>query len=157
MRAAFLNLLHDHMAANPRIWLLTSDLGFGVMDRIMADFPRRAINVGAAEQLMLGAAVGLADEGMIPVCYTITPFYWRAAEWIRTYLNHERAPVKLVGAGRGTDYSAGNGFSHDASDDRDLFRSFPNVACFWPEDGDLVDTVTTALYHPAPTYINLKR
>lgn len=159
MRHQFHPLLLAEMRKDPRIYLLTADLGFGMWDAIFREFPDRAYNMGAAEQLMIGAAVGLAAEGKIPVCYTITPFYWRAAEWIRNYLDHEGAQVRLVGSGRGADYSATSGFTHDADDDVALFRSFRNVQCYWPKDAAELDTVFPQwLYsHTQPTYLNIKR
>ena len=158
-RREFHPLLLDHMRRDPRIWLLTSDLGMGMFDAIMAEFPDRAINPGAAEQLCLGAAVGLADEGKIPIVYCITPFVlWRAAEWIRNYLNHDLSPVKLLGGGRGEDYARENGFSHYAGDDKALLGLFPNVVSFWPDaDADKQDVVNLWLYNGKPSYLNLKR
>lgn len=62
------------MAANPEMWLLTADLGFGVLDAIRKDYPERAVNMGASEMLMTGAAIGLAESGKIAITYSITPF-----------------------------------------------------------------------------------
>lgn len=157
MRPQFAEHLHAAMSANEKIVVCTADLGYKMFDKIRADYPDRFFDFGAAEQLMLGAAVGLAQEGFIPITYTITPFYWRAAEWIRNFLNHEGANVKLVGSGRGRDY-AHDGFTHDATDDEDLFRGFQAILCRWP---DTVEQMKLYVDHmiafPGPVYLNLRR
>ena len=63
MRDAFIRELETLAATNPRIFLVTGDLGFGVLDRFAARFPRQFLNVGVAEQNMTGVATGLALEG----------------------------------------------------------------------------------------------
>ncbi len=158
MRRDFHPLLLQHMRADPRIWLIVPDLGYGMMDAIFAEFPDRAFNVGAAEQLAMGVAVGLAEEGKIPVVYSITPFLlWRAAEWLRNYVNHEQVPIRLLAAGRDQDY-AHDGFTHDASDDVDLLQCFPNIECYWPETvAELPEVTREWLFSPRPSYLNLRR
>jgi transketolase len=97
MRKQFAEYLHHEMAQDERIYLLTGDLGYGLWDKIKIDYPDRFINFLSSEQLMMGAAVGLALEGKIPVVYSISPFVlYRPFEWIRNYLNHENINVKLV-------------------------------------------------------------
>ena len=60
MRKVFSQLLHERMSVDPRIVVLTGDLGYGLWDKIRLDFPKRFYNVGSSEQLMLGAACGMA-------------------------------------------------------------------------------------------------
>lgn len=152
------------MRRDARIVLVIGDLGYRMWDQIAAEFPSRLVNVGAAEQLMMGAAVGMTHDGLIPVVYSITPFLlYRPAEWIRNLVNHERAPVRLLGAGRGSadhtqeDYHE-DGFTHYAGDDKAFLSIMPNVKGFWPETVDELDTVTQEwLYHPGPSYLNLRR
>ena len=106
IRGWFAAALHDEMEKDDRIWLLTGDLGYGMLDQIRDDFPERYLNVGASEQLLIGAGVGLALSGKIPFCYSITTFLiYRAFEWHRNYLNHEKIPVMLIGSGYEDDYS----------------------------------------------------
>lgn len=158
MRNRFGKLIAKAMQADPRIWLLTGDLGFGVLDQARQACPDRFCNVGAAEQLMLGTAVGLAHSGMIPVVYSITPFViFRPYEYLRNYLDHEHCAVKLVGAGRGQDYGH-LGFSHWADDANRALDVFPNIEQFMP------DTVTQLeqgwhdwLYADSAGYLNLRR
>ena len=158
MRNLFGQLLADSMAKDDRLWTLTGDLGFGVLNKAREVAPNRAYNVGAAEQLMLGAAVGLTHNGKIPICYSITPFViFRPYEWLRNYLNHEGAPVKLVGAGRDKDYGH-LGFSHWAIDDEDALKAFPNIIIYKPKDKEeLLDIWEEFLYNDKPCYLNISR
>lgn len=158
MRKLFADILHSRMAGNDKIFLITGDLGYGLFDRIRSDFPERFINAGAAEQAMMGVAVGLAMGGKIPFVYSITPFLlWRAAETTRNYIDHEHIPVKLVGSGRGEDYKH-DGFSHFAGDDWDLMKNFTNIIS-WPQlrKENIEYAIDRMINEPVPFYINLKR
>ena len=158
MRKEFAEFLHEIMSKDSRVYLITGDLGYGVLDRIRQDFPSRFINVGASEQLMVGMAVGMAQSGLIPLCYSITPFVlYRPFEIIRNYMNYEKAPVKLVGAGRSKDYALG-GISHWADDDVQIVEAaFPNVKMFRPERENLMKTFEEFMDCTDPCYINLGR
>lgn len=158
MRAEFGNLLADSMAKDENVWLLTGDLGFGVLNKAREIAPERSYNQGAAEQLMLGTAVGLCHNGKIPVCYSITPFViFRPFEWIRNYVSHENTPVKLVGSGRDKDYGH-LGFSHWGVDDEDALRIFPNIKIYKPNTvKELEDMWEEFLYNDSPCYLNILR
>jgi transketolase len=158
MRNLFGELLANSLAKDERLWLLTGDLGFGVLNKSREVAPDRSYNVGAAEQLMLGAAVGLTHNNKIPICYSITPFViFRPFEWIRNYLDHEGAPVKLVGAGRDKDYGH-LGFSHWGVDDEAALKMFPNVQIFKPKDEvELSSMWEDYLYNDKPSYLNILR
>ncbi len=164
MRRQFHPILLDHMRRDNRIWVLTADLGFGFLDAIRDEFPNRFCNVGASESLLLGTAVGLSHDGLIPVAYSITSFLiYRPAEWIRNYLDHEGAAVKMVGGGRGSaDHSqedyAEDGVSHWAGDDRAFLSLFPCIKGYWPDGVDDLATATQEwLHHAGPSYLNLRR
>ena len=146
------------MSKNPDIVLLTGDLGYGLWDKIRLDFGSQFYNVGSAEQLMLGAAVGLAMEGKIPIVYSITPFLlYRPFELIRNYLDHELIPVKLVGGGRDKDYGY-LGFSHWAEDDKKIVGSFSNVEQHHPETKEELESMFENFINiSTPQYLNLKR
>tara|TARA_Y100000401_G_scaffold37774_1_gene28391 strand:- start:94 stop:549 length:456 start_codon:yes stop_codon:yes gene_type:complete len=150
------NLLINEMNKNEKIFLLTGDLGFGLFDDIRKKFPNRFINVGSCEQLMIGLAVGLSYEGWIPLCYSITPFLlYRPFEFIRNYLNHELANVKLVGGGRDKDYK-NLGFSHWAEDDVKIISSLENIEIYKPEKMSS-EIFNDFIYNNKPSYINLIR
>jgi len=158
MRKHFSKLLHDKMAENEDIILITGDLGYGLWDRIKIDYGDRFYNVGSSEQLMTGMAVGMAFEGKIPVVYSITPFLlYRPFELVRNYINHENVPVKLVGGGRDKDYGY-LGFSHWAEDDQRIMNCFQNIRVSHPPDEEkLTKLFNDFIESETPHYLNLKR
>ena len=159
MRGYFAYELYKAMQADESIYLVVGDLGYAMLDRIREDYPGRCINVGAAEQAMIGVAVGLALEGRIPVVYSITNFLlYRPFETIRNYVDYEKLPVKLVGGGRDKDYSH-DGISHWSEDARDVLSLFTNINEFFPEEkSDITeDLVDSFLYNNKPSFISLRR
>jgi transketolase len=158
MRNYFGQLMAETLANDQNVYLLTGDLGFGVLNKSREVAPDRTFNVGAAEQLMLGAAVGLTHNSKIPVCYSITPFViFRPYEWLRNYLDHEGAPVKLVGSGRDKDYGH-LGFSHWAIDDEAALKAFPNIKIYKPDsEEELASIWQEFIYSNEPCYLNIKR
>jgi transketolase len=156
MRRKFQELLTEEMKNNEDIFLLVGDVGYKVFDHLREEFPDRVINPGAAEQLMIGMGVGLALDGKIPVCYSITPFVlYRPFEFIRNYLHYEQIPVKLVGSGRDDDYGP-CGFSHYAFEDLKVLDALPNIEVFRPQSSEEVN-IKKFLYSNKPSYINLRR
>jgi transketolase len=156
MRKQFAEFLHNEMAVNENIYLLTGDLGYGLWDRIKIDYPDRFINFLSSEQLMLGAACGMAMEGKVPVVYSITPFVlYRPFEWIRNYLDHEQIPVKLVGGGRDKDYGY-LGFSHWAEEDIEIMSNFKNITLYKPSTPEK-KIFNKLIYNRKPSYLNLSR
>lgn len=160
IRGWFAAALHDEMKKDNRIWLLTGDLGYGMLDQIRDDFPDRFVNVGASEQVLIGAGVGLALSGKIPFCYSITTFLlFRPFEWVRNYLNHEQIPVRMIGSGLGKDY-AHDGISHQPSR-REVgwyFDQFNNIDMYIPNDKESVPTeLKTMIATNAPSFMCLRR
>jgi transketolase len=160
MRKEFSEVLHEFMSRDRKIILLTGDLGYGLWDKIKIDYPDRFYNVGSSEQLMMGIATGLAMEDKIPVVYSITPFLlYRPFEFIRNYVDHERWPIKLVGAGRDKDYGY-LGFSHWAEEDKQIMSCFKNIKSYWPESIEEMRENAELIFHKEPhipSYLNLRR
>ena len=155
-RRKFKELFTEEMKQNYNIILLVGDVGYKIFDHLREEFPSRVINAGASEQLMIGMAAGLAMDGKIPVCYSITPFVlYRPFEFIRNYLNHESIPVKLVGSGRDEDYGV-CGFSHYACEDLEVMKIFSEIEVHYPQSFEDID-IKKFLYSNTPSYINLKR
>jgi transketolase len=156
MRHSFGNALYHLMSEDKNIILITADMGYGMFDEIRDTLPDQFYNVGAAEQVMMGIAVGMALSGKIPVVYSITPFLlFRPFEMIRNYIDHENIPVKMIGSGRGRDYHR-EGFSHDASDDYIIESFFPNIDFYKPKEDESFD-LKPLLYSNKPIYLNLIR
>jgi len=158
MRKRFSQTLHDEMAVNENICLITADLGYGLWDRIRIDYPNRFFNVGSSEQLMIGMATGMAMEGKIPVVYSITSFLlYRPFEMIRNYLHHDKLPVKLIGGGRNKDYGY-LGFTHWAEEDKKIMTVLDNIKIYHPEkESDLLASFPEIINNNSPCYLNLKR
>lgn len=120
------------MCDNDDIYCLTGDLGWGMLDSIRDHFPDRFRNVGASEQALVGAGVGLVLSGKICFCYSITTFLiYRPLEWIRNYLNHEQIPVFLIGSGLDNDYKH-DGISHQPYEVKEVLNIFPNIHQYYP-------------------------
>lgn len=158
MRRTFANLLNAEMTNNNKIRLVTADLGYGVLDQVRKDQSDRFYNVGAAEQLMIGVGVGMATEGLIPVCYSMSSFVlYRPFEMLRNYVNYENVPVKLVGSGRDKDYEH-DGVSHWAHDDEQVLAALPNIVVYKPENiNELTQIWSEFINSNKPAYLNLKR
>lgn len=156
MRKEFAEFLHSEMSRNEDIHVTTGDLGYGLWDRIKIDYPDRFTNFLSSEQLMVGAACGMAMEGKVPVVYSITPFVlYRPFEWIRNYLDHEKIPVKLVGGGRDKDYGY-LGFSHWAEEDEQVMSVFKNIQFYKPKKFTK-EIGLDLIYNNQPSYLNLSR
>src|SRR3990167_1423480 len=158
LRRAFADILLEHMKTNDKIYVVTGDFGYKMWDQIRDEFPDRFINVGAAEQLMMGVGVGLALEGKIPFVYTVTSFLlYRPFETIRNYINYEKIPVKLIGSGRDKDYFH-DGISHWSEDDKLIMRNFKNIKSVWPKHKEEIPQIINEMIKDKmPWYINLKR
>jgi transketolase len=158
-RGYFAYYLHKAMEQDPDIWVISIDLGYGMLDRIREDFPDRFLNTGASEQAAMGIAVGLAMQGKKPFIYSISTFLiYRAFETIRNYINREEIPVRLVGGGRDKDYEH-DGFSHDATDILTaLNRCFPNIKLLWPDEKEEVEAMVNQMVGEGrPWFISLRR
>ncbi len=155
MRRIIKDLLYVEIAKNNDIIIVTADLGYKMWDSIKRDFPKNFINVGAAEQLMIGTSIGLALSGKIPIAYSISPFLiYRPFELLRTYVDHENIPIKLLGAGRTDDYKH-DGISHYEDH---TYYTFKNIISLYPNSiHELINVFHDFIYNNLPTYLNLKR
>lgn len=132
MRDQFIRTLVALAERNPRIMLITGDLGFSVFDEYRRRFPRQFINAGVAEQNMTLVATGMALEGHIVFTYSIGNFpTLRALEMIRNDAAYHAANVKVVSIGGGFSYGA-LGISHHATEDLAIMRSLPGVVSLAP-------------------------
>ena len=97
MRQAFIKKLCELAHKDPRIVLLTGDLGFSILEQFSEKFPDRFFNVGVAEQNMLGLATGLAEAGFIPFTYSIVTFsVLRPFEFIRNGAINHNLPIRVI-------------------------------------------------------------
>jgi len=156
MRNAFADELTRLGDADPRVVMLSGDIGNRLFDKFKARHPARFFNCGVAEANMMGVAAGMAINGLRPVAYTITPFITtRCLEQIRTDVCYHEAPVTIVAVGAGLSYS-GLGPTHHACEDIAFLRAIPNMVVICP--GDAVEVraaLRAALGQDAPVYIRM--
>jgi transketolase len=158
MRAAFIRGLAAAARQDPRVMLLTADLGFKIFEPFASEFPGRLLNVGVAEANMIGVAAGLALGGMRPMAYSIATFATlRCLEQIRNDVCYHNLPVTIVGVGAGYSYGH-NGPTHHSLEDIAVMRTLPNMTVVCP--GDPVETelaVVAAAAHNGPLYLRIGR
>jgi transketolase len=156
MRTAFIETLCGLAAQDERIWLLTGDLGYSVLERFAGRFPKRFVNMGVAEQNMTGVAAGLALEGKIVFTYSIANFpIMRCLEQIRNDVCYHNLNVKIVAVGGGMAYGAA-GYTHHAVEDLAVMRAMPNMTVVAPGDPVEVKCATRAIInHAGPCYLRL--
>lgn len=156
MRTAFLQTLCELAARDQRVWLVTGDLGYSVLEPFAERFPRQYVNAGVAEQNMLGVAAGLAMAGNIVFTYSIANFATlRCLEQIRNDVCYHNLPVRIVAVGGGVAYGSA-GYTHHAVEDLAILRALPQMTVVAP--GDPVETrcATEALVNwPGPAYLRL--
>ncbi|MGA9115782.1 MAG: transketolase C-terminal domain-containing protein [Bacteroidota bacterium] len=140
-------------AEDPRIVVMTAENRVAIrnLPPILGD---RFIDVGIAEQTMVGAAAGLALRGRIPVVHALAAFLTlRAFEFVRTDVGIGNLPVKLVGGVPGF-LSEANGPTHQAIEDISLMRGIPPMQVFCPADEEeLVEALPALVADPGPVYI----
>jgi transketolase len=136
--------------------LLTGDLGFMVLEPFAERMGERFINVGVAEQNMIGVASGLADAGFVPFVYSIATFAsMRAYEFIRNGPLLHGLPVRIVGVGAGLDYGH-NGVTHYALEDVAIMRAQPEMTIVAPADPpQAVTALRSTVDVPGPIYFRI--
>ena len=120
-------------------------------------FPDRYYQMGMAEQLLMGAAAGMAREGFTPFATTYAVFASRRAyDFICMAIAEERLNVKIVCALPGL--TTGYGPSHQATEDLAIFRGLPNMTIIDPCDAlEIEQAVPAIAAHQGPVYMRLLR
>jgi transketolase len=156
MRNAFATEINAQAARDPRVVLLSGDIGNRLFDPIKANAPDRFLNCGVAEANMMTVAAGMAMNGLRPVVYTIAPFVTtRCLEQIRVDVCYHHLPVVIVGVGAGLSY-ASLGATHHSCEDIALLRALPNMTVISPADAHEVrGALRAALQHDGPVYIRI--
>ena len=158
MRRAFIKNLITMAESDKRIILLTADLGYSVIEPFAEKLPKQFLNVGVAENNMIGLASGLADAGYIPFVYSIVPFsILRPYEFIRNGPVWHRLQVRIVGVGSGFEY-ANNGISHYGLEDIGVMRLQKQMTIVVPVDnGQLGTAMAVTKDLPGPIYFRLSK
>jgi transketolase len=156
MRTAFIKTLCEIAAEDERIWLLCGDLGYSVLEEFANRFPSRFVNVGIAEQNMIGISAGLAMCGKVVFVYSIANFpTLRCLEQIRNDICYHNLNVNIVAIGAGFTYGA-HGYTHHALEDLAIMRALPNLQVIAPGDPVETQLITRHLINdPSPAYLRL--
>jgi transketolase len=156
MRNAFADELTRLGDEDPRVVMLSGDIGNRLFDKFKAKHPSRFFNCGVAEANMMGVAAGMGMNGLRPVAYTITPFVTtRCLEQIRTDVCYHEAPVTIVAVGAGLSYS-GLGPTHHACEDISFLRSIPNMVVICPGDAfEVRAALRASMQQDRPVYIRM--
>ncbi len=158
MREVFGRVLQT-MAEDPRLVVLDADLGSATKVLMFRDVcPERFVDVGIAEQDMIGTAAGLASCGMIPVAATFSVFLaGRALDQIRSSVAYPKLNVKLVGTHAGVSVGY-DGASHEAVEDIAVMRALPNMTVLCSSDAVETEAMMrTAVAHEGPVYLRISR
>ena len=145
------------LGADPRVVALDADVKNSTFsERFEKAHPERFYQTFIAEQVMVGAAMGLAARGAIPFPSTFACFLSRAADFIRM-LGISNLNVKLAGSHAGVSIGE-DGPSQMALEDLAMMRAVPNCTVLYPCDGTSAERlVALAAYHPGPVYIRTSR
>ncbi len=156
--APFGNALAALAETRPEIVGLTADLGKYTDLHVFAKaHPDRFYQMGMAEQLLMGAAAGMAREALMPFATTYAVFAARRAyDFICLDIAEENLNVKIVCALPGL--TTGYGPSHQATEDIAMFRGMPNLTIIDPCDAHEIEQVVPAIAaHDGPVYMRLLR
>ncbi len=156
--APFGHALVELAKSRPEIVGLSADLSKYTDLHIFAKAcPDRFYQMGMAEQLLMGAAAGLAREGFLPFVTTYAVFASRRAyDFICMAIAEENLDVKIACALPGL--TTGYGPSHQATEDLAIFRGMPNLAIVDPCDAlDIEQAVPAIAAHKGPVYMRLLR
>jgi transketolase len=135
VRNMFANTFFEAGQKDERLCVVVADISpAGAMDKFRQTFPKRFVNTGVAEQIMIGMCAGMALRGLRPFAYTIATFtLFRPFEFVRDDLCYHNLPVTIVGIGGGVTYSTLGG-THHAQEDVAIASAIPNMAVIAPCD-----------------------
>jgi len=156
--APFGKALVELAASRPEIVGLTADLAKYTDLHLFAQaYPDRFYQMGMAEQLLMGAAGGMAKEGLMPFATTYAVFGTRRAfDFVHQVIAEENLNVKMCCALPGL--TTGYGPSHQAAEDLALMRGIPGMTIVDPCDAlDIEQAVPAIAAHDGPVYMRLLR
>ena len=148
-------LIHETALADERLLVLTAE-NRALIRNLPGPLGPRFIDVGVAEQTMVGVAAGLALRGRVPVLHALAPFLMlRAYEFIRTDVGIPHLPVKLSAFIPGF-LADGNGPTHQALEDIALMRGIPGMTVFAAADEqDMLAMLPAIWASPDPAYLRV--
>ncbi len=158
-RDAFVSTLEQLGADNPRIVAVCNDsVGSSKLGGFKSKWPERLVNVGIAEQNMVGVGAGLANGGLLPfVCGAACFLTGRSLEQIKADIAYSNANVKLIGISSGMAYGE-LGPTHHSIEDFAWLRVLPNLPVVAPCDSiETAAAVEWAAHYDGPVFLRLSR
>lgn len=158
-REAWVATLEALAEADPRIVAVVNDsVGSSKLNSFQKRFPDRLVNVGIAEQVMVGVGAGLANGGRIPFVSAASCFITgRALEQVKADIAYAGFNVKLVGQSSGIAYGE-LGATHHSIEDFAWLRPLANLTVIVPADAwETAEAVKWAAAHQGPVYLRLSR
>jgi len=158
MRGQIFNDLIALMGEDESLFFVTGDMGINLVEPIEEKYPDRFLNVGIAEQNMIGVAAGLCNAGYRPVVFTIGNFLvHRCFEQIRDDIVLHEYPVVLLGTSAGWD-NAPLGPTHHLIDDWGAIRNLPGMDVYAPSSVEFArSALGRALAASRPCYIRVAK
>ncbi|MEG3592548.1 MAG: transketolase C-terminal domain-containing protein [Pseudomonadota bacterium] len=158
MRNKFADTLYKCAVEDSDIAIVVADISpAGSMENFRQEFPHRFLNVGVAEQSMIGICAGMSLRGLQPFAYTIATFtLYRPFEFVRDDLCYQNLPVTIVGVGGGVVYSTLGG-THHCQEDVAIASAIPNMSVIAPCDPEEAEAATKycAVQKNGPIYLRL--
>ncbi len=157
MRATFGLIAMELEKKYPNLIITTADVSTSAgLDRFKIKHPDKYIDVGIAEQNLLGVSAGLSSEGFKVISTTFAPFQTlRCCEQIKVNLGYMKHKICMVGLASGL--VLGNlGFTHCSIEDIGVLRSIPNIAIIVPSDPyELYKVLNQSIEYKDSVYIRL--
>lgn len=158
-RDAYSSALEQMAAVDPRVCAVVNDsVSSTKLKRFSGLYPGRFVNVGIAEQNMIGVGSGLANGGMVPyVCGASCFLTARAMEWVKVDLGYSKWNVKLCGMSSGMAYGQ-LGATHHSIEDLAWTRVIPNLTVIVPADPQETEqAMRYSLEHEGPMFLRISR
>jgi transketolase len=154
MREAFVATATDLLVDDPRVAIVLAEISGQLFRAARRHDPMRTVNVGIAEQTMVGVAAGFAMEGFHPIAHSLSPFMAeRPFEQLKLDFGYQELGGTFVGAGGSFDY-ASEGGTHHAAGDVAAMLAIPRMQVLVPGHGEEVATLLRSTYaNGAPTYL----
>jgi transketolase len=158
VRNTFANTFYEAAKKDSRLCIVVADISpAGSMEKLRKEYPKRFVNTGVAEQIMIGMCAGMAMRGLRPFAYTIATFaLFRPYEFVRDDLCYQELPVTVVGVGGGVTYSTLGG-THHAMEDVAIASALPNMRVVVPCDPEEARAATQwcIAQNDGPIYLRL--
>lgn len=146
------------METDQSVFFLTADMGINLVERFGEAYPQRFLNVGIAEQNLIGVSAGLCNAGFRPVAYTISNFIThRCFEQIRNDVALHAYPVIMLGTSSGFD-NAPLGPTHHIIDDWGAIAGIPGIDIYCPASTAYAETLIDRLIDAGrPAYVRIPK